>query len=77
MDNEEYRNDAYKKIKIYEDEGYLHGVDFIYFFESESHPLNLKNIFVYLNLYIINPAKDLINWKESHFKVKYIGKYVR
>ncbi|WP_103981270.1 hypothetical protein [Helcococcus massiliensis] len=61
MDNEEYRNDAYKKIKIYEDEGYLHGVDFIYFFESESHPLNLKNIFVYLNLYIINPAKDLIN----------------
>lgn len=61
MDNEEYRNDAYRKIKVYEDEGYLHGVDFIYFFESESHPLNLKNIFTYLDLYIINPTKSLIN----------------
>lgn len=60
MDNEEYRNDAYKKIKTYEDEGYLHGIDFIYFFESNAHPLNLKNIFAYLDLYIINPQRKLL-----------------
>ncbi len=41
MDDESYRNNAFNKIELYINNGYMPGINFIYTFESQSHPLNI------------------------------------
>lgn len=44
MDDESYRNNAFDKVELYAHNGYIPGVNFIYTFESKSHPLNISTL---------------------------------
>ena len=44
MDDIEYRNNTFMKIRQYESNGYYLGVNFIWTFETSKYPLNIRNI---------------------------------
>ena len=44
MDDMEYRNNAFMKIREYESNGYYQGVNFIWTFETTKYPLNTRNV---------------------------------
>ena len=44
MDDLEYRNNAFGKIRGYENNGYISGKDIIYTFETSKYPLNTRYI---------------------------------
>jgi hypothetical protein len=44
MDDIEYRNNAFGKIRLYESNGFYQGVNFIYTFETVKYPINSRNL---------------------------------
>jgi len=50
MDNEEYRNNAFRKIRIYEANGYFSGINMIITFETAEHQLDLDAVNAKLDL---------------------------
>ena len=44
MDDIEYRNNAFMKVRQYEQNGYFQGVNFIWTFETSKYPINSRSI---------------------------------
>jgi hypothetical protein len=44
MDDIEYRNNAFGKIRLYESNGFYLGVNFIYTFETVKYPINSRSL---------------------------------
>lgn len=44
MDDIEYRNNAFGKIRLYESNGFYQGVNFIYTFETAKYPINSRSL---------------------------------
>ena len=44
MDDIEYRNNAFGKIRLYESNGFFQGVNFIYTFETVKYPINSRSL---------------------------------
>jgi len=52
IDMPNYRDNFFQKLRAYEDNGYIYGVNFLYTLEDSTHPLNMKTVRTLIDTYL-------------------------